>query len=77
MLRNGTLVSGGKDRRLVSWDSSYQQIQTVEVRKRLAEITRIQIFSSFMKNKDEVYKSHVDYKAAWVFNVELYSILKI
>ncbi|KAM3595114.1 uncharacterized protein V6R79_018202 [Siganus canaliculatus] len=30
-LRNGTLVSGGKDRRLVSWDSSYQQIQTVEV----------------------------------------------
>ncbi|XP_073340102.1 echinoderm microtubule-associated protein-like 1 isoform X3 [Pagrus major] len=31
MLRNGTLVSGGKDRRLVCWDSSYQQIQTVEV----------------------------------------------
>lgn len=31
MLRNGTLVSGGKDRRLVSWDSSYQQIQMVEV----------------------------------------------
>ncbi|KAE8289931.1 Echinoderm microtubule-associated protein-like 1 [Larimichthys crocea] len=31
MLRNGTLVSGGKDRRLVSWDSSYQQIQAVEV----------------------------------------------
>ncbi|XP_060919258.1 echinoderm microtubule-associated protein-like 1 [Labrus mixtus] len=31
MLRNGTLVSGGKDRRLVSWDSGYQQIQTVEV----------------------------------------------
>ncbi|XP_041668066.1 echinoderm microtubule-associated protein-like 1 isoform X6 [Cheilinus undulatus] len=31
MLRSGTLVSGGKDRRLVSWDSSYQQIQTVEV----------------------------------------------
>ncbi|XP_015234726.1 PREDICTED: echinoderm microtubule-associated protein-like 1 isoform X1 [Cyprinodon variegatus] len=31
MLRNGTLVSGGKDRRLISWDSSYQQIQTVEV----------------------------------------------
>ncbi|XP_054469823.1 echinoderm microtubule-associated protein-like 1 isoform X3 [Anoplopoma fimbria] len=31
MLRNGTLVSGGKDRRLVSWDGSYQQIQTVEV----------------------------------------------
>uniref|UniRef100_A0A671YNV0 EMAP like 1 n=1 Tax=Sparus aurata TaxID=8175 RepID=A0A671YNV0_SPAAU len=30
-LRNGTLVSGGKDRRLVCWDSSYQQIQTVEV----------------------------------------------
>lgn len=33
MLRNGTLVSGGKDRRLISWDSSYQQTQTVEVRK--------------------------------------------
>lgn len=32
MLRNGTLVSGGKDRRLISWDSSYQQVQTVEVR---------------------------------------------
>uniref|UniRef100_A0A8C6U2F1 EMAP like 1 n=1 Tax=Neogobius melanostomus TaxID=47308 RepID=A0A8C6U2F1_9GOBI len=31
MLRNGTLVSGGKDRRLVSWDSSLQQIQAVEV----------------------------------------------
>uniref|UniRef100_A0A8C5A6E3 EMAP like 1 n=1 Tax=Gadus morhua TaxID=8049 RepID=A0A8C5A6E3_GADMO len=31
MLRNGTLVSGGKDRRLVSWNSSYQQIQSVEV----------------------------------------------
>ncbi|XP_017158106.1 echinoderm microtubule-associated protein-like 1 isoform X7 [Poecilia reticulata] len=31
MLRNGALVSGGKDRRLISWDSSYQQIQTVEV----------------------------------------------
>uniref|UniRef100_H3DIX5 EMAP like 1 n=1 Tax=Tetraodon nigroviridis TaxID=99883 RepID=H3DIX5_TETNG len=31
MLRNGTLLSGGKDRRLVSWDSSYQQIQAVEV----------------------------------------------
>ncbi|XP_047201142.1 echinoderm microtubule-associated protein-like 1 isoform X3 [Girardinichthys multiradiatus] len=31
MLRNGTLVSGGKDRRLISWDSSYHQIQTVEV----------------------------------------------
>ncbi|XP_034714672.1 echinoderm microtubule-associated protein-like 1 isoform X11 [Etheostoma cragini] len=31
MLRNGTLVSGGKDRMLISWDSSYQQIQTVEV----------------------------------------------
>uniref|UniRef100_A0AAX7UZZ2 HELP domain-containing protein n=1 Tax=Astatotilapia calliptera TaxID=8154 RepID=A0AAX7UZZ2_ASTCA len=30
MLRNGTLVSGGKDRRLISWDSSYQQTQTVE-----------------------------------------------
>uniref|UniRef100_A0AAQ5ZFH8 HELP domain-containing protein n=1 Tax=Amphiprion ocellaris TaxID=80972 RepID=A0AAQ5ZFH8_AMPOC len=29
MLRNGTLVSGGKDRRLISWDNSYQQIQTV------------------------------------------------
>ncbi|KAM8915149.1 echinoderm microtubule-associated protein-like 1 isoform 7-T7 [Spinachia spinachia] len=31
MLRNGTLVSGGKDRRLISWDGSYRQIQTVEV----------------------------------------------
>ncbi|XP_039992654.1 echinoderm microtubule-associated protein-like 1 isoform X8 [Xiphias gladius] len=31
MLRNGTLVSGGKDRRLISWDSGYQQIQMVEV----------------------------------------------
>ncbi|CAL8272934.1 unnamed protein product [Merluccius merluccius] len=31
MLRNGTLVSGGKDRRLVSWNSGYQQIQSVEV----------------------------------------------
>ncbi len=50
MLRNGTLVSGGKDRRLVSWDSSYQQIQTVEVRKHSAEITRMQIFKdSFNK----------------------------
>ncbi|XP_076156674.1 echinoderm microtubule-associated protein-like 1 isoform X2 [Alosa pseudoharengus] len=31
MLRNGTLVSGGKDRRLISWDGNYQQIQAVEV----------------------------------------------
>ncbi|XP_052437341.1 echinoderm microtubule-associated protein-like 1 isoform X5 [Carassius gibelio] len=31
MLRNGTLVSGGKDRKLVSWDENYQKIQTVEV----------------------------------------------
>ncbi|XP_037343363.2 echinoderm microtubule-associated protein-like 1 isoform X10 [Pungitius pungitius] len=31
MLRNGTLVSGGKDRRLISWDGGYRQIQTVEV----------------------------------------------
>ncbi|XP_067098861.1 echinoderm microtubule-associated protein-like 1 isoform X1 [Osmerus mordax] len=31
MMRNGTLVSGGKDRKLVSWDGAYQQIQTVEV----------------------------------------------
>ncbi|XP_077587191.1 echinoderm microtubule-associated protein-like 1 isoform X2 [Stigmatopora nigra] len=30
-LRNGTLVSGGKDCRLVSWDSSYNPIQTMEV----------------------------------------------
>ncbi|XP_028994288.1 echinoderm microtubule-associated protein-like 1 isoform X8 [Betta splendens] len=30
-LRNGALVSGGKDRRLVSWDGSYQHLQTVEV----------------------------------------------
>lgn len=32
MLRNGTLVSGGKDRKLISWDENYQKIQTVEVR---------------------------------------------
>uniref|UniRef100_A0A8C7H1H2 EMAP like 1 n=1 Tax=Oncorhynchus kisutch TaxID=8019 RepID=A0A8C7H1H2_ONCKI len=31
MLRNSTLVSGGKDRKLLSWDGSYQQIQSVEV----------------------------------------------
>uniref|UniRef100_A0AAR2JQI3 HELP domain-containing protein n=1 Tax=Pygocentrus nattereri TaxID=42514 RepID=A0AAR2JQI3_PYGNA len=31
MLRNGTLVSGGKDRKLISWDGNYQRIQTVEV----------------------------------------------
>ncbi|TRY59689.1 hypothetical protein DNTS_027417 [Danionella cerebrum] len=31
MLRNGTLVSGGKDRKLISWDSNYHKIQTVEV----------------------------------------------
>ncbi|XP_039524725.1 echinoderm microtubule-associated protein-like 1 isoform X6 [Pimephales promelas] len=31
MLRNGTLVSGGKDRKLISWDANYQKIQTVEV----------------------------------------------
>ncbi|CAL8286907.1 unnamed protein product [Lota lota] len=31
MLRSGTLVSGGKDRRLVSWNSSYQPVQSVEV----------------------------------------------
>ncbi|XP_063040527.1 echinoderm microtubule-associated protein-like 1 isoform X2 [Engraulis encrasicolus] len=31
MLRSGTLVSGGKDRRLVSWDANLQQIQAIEV----------------------------------------------
>lgn len=31
MLRNGTLVSGGKDRKLISWDENYQKIQMVEV----------------------------------------------
>uniref|UniRef100_A0A672RI08 Uncharacterized protein n=1 Tax=Sinocyclocheilus grahami TaxID=75366 RepID=A0A672RI08_SINGR len=31
MLRNGTLVSGGKDRKLISWDENYHKIQTVEV----------------------------------------------
>ncbi|XP_073668342.1 echinoderm microtubule-associated protein-like 1 isoform X4 [Paramisgurnus dabryanus] len=31
MMRNGTLVSGGKDRKLISWDENYQKIQTVEV----------------------------------------------
>uniref|UniRef100_A0A4W5RKW8 EMAP like 1 n=1 Tax=Hucho hucho TaxID=62062 RepID=A0A4W5RKW8_9TELE len=31
MLRNSTLVSGGKDRKLLSWDGSYQQIRSVEV----------------------------------------------
>ncbi|XP_021322904.2 echinoderm microtubule-associated protein-like 1 isoform X3 [Danio rerio] len=31
MLRNGTLVSGGKDRKLISWDENFQKIQTVEV----------------------------------------------
>lgn len=31
MMRNGTLVSGGKDRKLASWDGAYQQIQSVEV----------------------------------------------
>uniref|UniRef100_A0A672RIP3 HELP domain-containing protein n=1 Tax=Sinocyclocheilus grahami TaxID=75366 RepID=A0A672RIP3_SINGR len=29
MLRNGTLVSGGKDRKLISWDENYHKIQTV------------------------------------------------
>ncbi|XP_037833833.1 echinoderm microtubule-associated protein-like 1 isoform X3 [Kryptolebias marmoratus] len=41
MLRNGTLVSGGKDRRLVSWDGSYQQIQTVEVPEAFGPIRTI------------------------------------
>ncbi|XP_028293384.1 echinoderm microtubule-associated protein-like 1 isoform X1 [Gouania willdenowi] len=31
MLRSCTLVSGGKDRRLISWNSSYQRLQIVEV----------------------------------------------
>ncbi|KAJ7989291.1 hypothetical protein DPEC_G00317960 [Dallia pectoralis] len=31
MLRNGTLVSGGKDRKLISWDGSYQLVHSVEV----------------------------------------------
>ncbi|XP_033968130.1 echinoderm microtubule-associated protein-like 1 isoform X10 [Pseudochaenichthys georgianus] len=41
MLRNSTLVSGGKDRRLISWDSSYQQIQTVEVPESFGPIRTI------------------------------------
>ncbi|KAK3537607.1 hypothetical protein QTP70_017003 [Hemibagrus guttatus] len=31
MLRDGTLVSGGKDRKLTSWDGNYQKIHMVEV----------------------------------------------
>ncbi|XP_028842944.1 echinoderm microtubule-associated protein-like 1 isoform X3 [Denticeps clupeoides] len=31
MLRNGTLVSGGKDRKLISWGGDLQSIQMVEV----------------------------------------------
>ncbi|XP_030625749.1 echinoderm microtubule-associated protein-like 1 isoform X2 [Chanos chanos] len=31
MLRNGTLVSGGKDRKLSAWDGDYQNVQTVEI----------------------------------------------
>ncbi|XP_022528248.2 echinoderm microtubule-associated protein-like 1 isoform X5 [Astyanax mexicanus] len=31
MLRNGTLLSGGKDRRITAWDGNYQKIQTVEI----------------------------------------------
>ncbi|XP_034050852.1 echinoderm microtubule-associated protein-like 1 [Thalassophryne amazonica] len=41
MLRNGTLVSGGKDRRLISWDSSYQQIQSVEVHESFGPIRTV------------------------------------
>lgn len=41
MLRNGTLVSGGKDRRLVSWDSGLQQIQAVEVPEAFGPIRTI------------------------------------
>ncbi|KAL3049226.1 hypothetical protein OYC64_008654 [Pagothenia borchgrevinki] len=41
MLRNSTLVSGGKDRRLISWDGSYQQIQTVEVPESFGPIRTI------------------------------------
>uniref|UniRef100_A0A3B4Z847 Echinoderm microtubule-associated protein-like 1 n=1 Tax=Stegastes partitus TaxID=144197 RepID=A0A3B4Z847_9TELE len=41
MLRNGTLVSGGKDRRLISWDNSYQQTQTVEVPEMFGPIRTI------------------------------------
>lgn len=32
MLRDGSLVSGGKDRKLTSWDGNYQKIHMVEVR---------------------------------------------
>ncbi|KAM9466957.1 echinoderm microtubule-associated protein-like 1 isoform 2-T2 [Clarias gariepinus] len=31
MLRDGTLVSGGKDRKLTSWDGNFQKIHMVEV----------------------------------------------
>lgn len=50
-LRNGTLVSGGKDRRLVCWDSSYQQIQTVEVGK---SSTEVRVSSSW-----DIFESHI------------------
>lgn len=48
-LRNGTLVSGGKDRRLVCWDSSYQQIQTVEVGKSSTEV-RVSVSWDFFES---------------------------
>ncbi|KAM4013982.1 echinoderm microtubule-associated protein-like 1 isoform 9-T9 [Anomaloglossus baeobatrachus] len=31
MQRDGTLVSGGKDRKLISWDGNYQKVNVVEI----------------------------------------------
>ncbi|KAE8586678.1 hypothetical protein XENTR_v10021729 [Xenopus tropicalis] len=41
MQRDGTLVSGGKDRKLVSWDGNYQQLNKVEIPEQFGPVRTV------------------------------------
>ncbi|XP_056401183.1 echinoderm microtubule-associated protein-like 1 isoform X6 [Hyla sarda] len=41
MQRDGTLVSGGKDRKLISWDGNYQKLNVVEIPEQFGPVRTV------------------------------------
>ncbi|XP_072284688.1 echinoderm microtubule-associated protein-like 1 isoform X6 [Pyxicephalus adspersus] len=41
MQRDGTLVSGGKDRKLISWDGNYQKLSVVEIPEQFGPVRTV------------------------------------
>ncbi|XP_068110774.1 echinoderm microtubule-associated protein-like 1 isoform X2 [Hyperolius riggenbachi] len=41
MQRDGTLVSGGKDRKLISWDGNYQKVSVVEIPEQFGPVRTV------------------------------------